>query len=333
MYKINPLAQSEVEGILAEAPQTPPSQDSVLSTRSSSSGRDPFTLLPEELCSAVAAYLPTPSVLNARRASRSFWLVFDSQHFWASRFKGNASERAWLFEVAQDLEVPGGIGRRDWRWLYHRTLDSRLGPGARNRTRIWRLIQHVADLLALSWNELPLNMPLPFQIPSLPEHESPSPPWIVAAGSIREWGKAFRQLHASCARSKVQRVAIPTDDISRITASTVCLGGSRYIAGLSLTATNGAVVHLGYRAASSERSLQVEGAALTGFNLAIGLGGIHALQCVSGSGLGRQESAWLGDPSNGPKTERLSRVTTSGQTMLLELGFDVRQSRFSPPFR
>jgi small ligand-binding sensory domain FIST len=65
---------------------------------------------------------------------------------------------------------------------------------------------------------------------------------------------------------------------------------------------------------------------LTGFNLAVGLGGIHALQCVSGSGLGRQVSAWLGDPSNGPRTERLGRVTTSGQTMVIDMGFDVRHN-------
>ncbi|KAK3294182.1 uncharacterized protein B0H64DRAFT_400073 [Chaetomium fimeti] len=321
-YRVNPLAHSEVEGILAEAPQAPPSRDSLLSIESSSSGRDPFVLLPGELCSAIAAYLPTPDVLNARRASRSFWLIFDSQQFWASRFKGKASERSWLFEVAQDLETSGGVGGRDWRWLYHRTLDAHLEPGVRNRKRIWGLVQHVADISTLSWNELPVVLPIPWQTSSLPENISPKRPWISAAGSIRAWGHKFSKLQQACARFKLQRVAMRMDVITQIAASTVRFGGCVYIAGLSLTAANGEVLQLGYKAGGREPSLQLQGAALTGFNLAVGLGGIQALQCVSGSDTERQLSAWLGSPHNVPRTERLRRVITSGQTMVLEVGFD-----------
>jgi len=324
IYSVNPLAFSEVEEILGETPQAPPTWNLLLSTRSSS-GQDPFNLLPEELCSAIVAYLPTPDVLNARRVSRSFWHVFDSQQFWASRFRGKSSERSWLFEAAEDLEGTSGIKRRDWRWLYHRTVDARLGQAARNRKRVWGLIRHVADILELSWNELPSEVPFPWQFPSLPEEESPRPPWVLAAGSIRGWGQDFSPLQKGCALLKIQRVAIPADGISQVAASTVRLGSSVYIAGLSLTATNGEVLHLGYRAAGSERSVQLQGAALTGFNLAVGLGGIQALQCVSGSDTRRQLSTWLGFPDDVPRTERLS-VITSGQTILLEFGFDVRQS-------
>lgn len=70
--------------------------------------------------------------------------------------------------------------------------------------------------------------------------------------------------------------------------------------------------------------MQLEGNTLTGFNVALGLGGIHALQCVSNSDTRRQLSTWLGFPNDVPITERLSRVTTGGQTIVLELGFDVR---------
>lgn len=136
LYSVDPLANFEVEGILTEAPRAPPPRDSLLCTGTPSSGRDPFALLPEELCSAIAIYLSTPDALSLRCASRSFWLVFDSQQFWASRFMGKASERSWLFEAAHGLEAPGGIRRRDWRGLYRRTINSRLTKGTRNRIRI-----------------------------------------------------------------------------------------------------------------------------------------------------------------------------------------------------
>ncbi|KAK4155856.1 hypothetical protein C8A00DRAFT_41589 [Chaetomidium leptoderma] len=248
---------------------SPPSRNLLLSTAGSSSGQDPFNLLPEELCCTIAAYLPTPDVLNARCASRSFWGVFDSQQFWASRFKGKISARSWLYEAAQDLESTGGIGRRDWRWLYHRTIDARLGQAARNRKRVWGLIRHV----------LPSELPFPWQSPSLPEEESPRP--LLAISTVR-------------------------------------LGRSVYIAGLSLTTTSGEVLRLGYRSASSESSLQLQGAALTGFNLAVNLGGIHDTQCVSGSGTIRQLSPWLGCPDDALRTERLS-VMTIGRTMGLRM--------------
>ena len=107
--------------------------------------------------------------------------------------------------------------------------------------------------------------------------------------------------------------------------STVRLGREGYISGLSLTVTNGEVVRLGYSTSRSEQSLELGGMTLTGFNLAVGLGGIQALQCVGTDSTGRHiRSAWLGFPNNVPITERLSRVTARGEMMMLELGFDVR---------
>jgi hypothetical protein len=54
-----------------------------------------------------------------------------------------------------------------------------------------------------------------------------------------------------------------------------------------------------------------------GFNVATGLGGIHAIQCIDQSGT---PSAWLGCPDDVPKTERLAIGT---RVTALEVGFDV----------
>ncbi len=340
-YSVSPLALSEAEGILAETPQDPPSQplaqSGIASPLPPSCGRDIFSSLPEELCTAIAAFLPTADVLSARLASRSFWNMFDSQQFWASRFRGLTSERSWLFEAAQELERTGGTRRRDWRWLYHRTTDAHLGPAAKNRKRVWGLIQHVAEILELSWswNDMPSDLPPLWTPPPLPEEASPGPSWILVGGSLRGFGEDFSPLEQGfIKRLNIQRVAIPADGISHITASTVRLGGSTYIAGLAFTAASGHVLRLGYRAAAvrDEPSVRLEGLSLTGFNLAVGTGGIHALQCVSGGDSINHSSSWLGCSEDAPRTERLSRVA-SAPAMVLEFGFDVREPLPAfPPF-
>lgn len=175
-YGVDPLAVAEAQQILADvhraAPgsQVPPITGS---TVTAPSGKDPFNSLPLELCSAVAVHLPTPDALNARLASRSFWPVFSSQQFWASRFRGS-SDRSWFFE-ARDLNDV-----RDWRWLYHRTTDGRIGPGLRNRKRIWGLIQDLAVILDLHWNGLPSELPSPW---TRPTQESRT--WVLAGGTCR----------------------------------------------------------------------------------------------------------------------------------------------------
>ena len=326
LYLVSPLALSEVDDILAEPPQARESRHMCPSQTPGSSlpGPDVFASLPEELCSAVAVCLSTDDVLNARLASRSFWNVYDSQQFWASRFRGADSERSWLFGAMEQPKGTGtgtGIPHRDWRWLYHRTTGARLGPAARNRRRVWALVQHLVKILDLSWNELPAELPFPLQFP---EEASPVPSEaLVVAGSIQSYATPYTLVNRA-RKPKLQRVVIPVDGILRIAASTVRLGDSEYLAGLSLTMASGHVLRLGYSAtAGSKCSVQLKGASVAGFNVAVGLGGIHALQCVSGSGTRRQVSAWLGCPGDAPRTERVSEMA-SGQAMVLDLSFDVR---------
>ncbi|KAL2193987.1 hypothetical protein P885DRAFT_71777 [Corynascus similis CBS 632.67] len=244
-FSADPLTVSEVVEILREEPTcTPPPSKEPFPTVSAVvlGGNDPFISLPTELCSAIAAYLETRDVLNARCA----------QQFWAPRFRGN-SDRSWLFEFRNHKDAI-----KDWRWLYRRTVDGRIRQAPRNRKQIWNLIQDLADVLELSWTELPSELP---------------PLW--------------------------RSLPLPRN----------------YITGIFLTTSTGETVRLGYRN-SSERSVQLSGE-LAGFNVAVGLGGIHALQCINRET--RESIPWLGCPDDVPRTERLSLGT---RIIALEAGFD-----------
>lgn len=300
-YSAEPLAALEVDEVLADTPRAAdiPRVTPGILPSTVSSGQDPFNMLPVEPCLAIALYLPTPDALNARLASRSFWPIFSSQQFWASRFKGGL-ERSWLFEVWHLNDV------RDWRWLYYCTTDGRIGRGLRNRKRIWGLIQHLAVLLELRLHDLELSPPWK---PPLEESRT----WVLAGGNMEEEPFEFSQLENGCRRFRSRQLAIP-GSVSQVSASTARVGNSAYIAGISLATAAGEVLRLGYQGAS-ERSIQVS--CLTGFNVAVGLGGIHAIQCIDGDA----PSTWLGCPDDAPKTERLAVGT---QITALEVAFDVR---------
>jgi hypothetical protein len=304
-YSADPLAVLEVAKILAETSRTP-SDNTFSSTRAAAgSGKDPFSSLPMELCSAVAEYLPTFDVLNARCASMSFWHVFHNRQFWASRFRGSA-DRSWLFE-ARDNKT----GSRDWRWLYHSTVESQIGQGLRNRKRIWALIQDIVVILRLEWNDLPSEPP-----------SEKNEDWVLVAGSMPEQQpEDFCQLEEGCRRLRSKRVAIP-DGISNLSASTIRVGNSEYIAGMSVSTAAEGSLRLGY---SSGQWRSVKLCGLAGFNLAVGPGGIRALQCIDGKT--GKPSAWLGSPNDTPKTERLAVV--GNEITALEVGFDVRTRSYT----
>ncbi|KAK3306367.1 uncharacterized protein B0T15DRAFT_395083 [Chaetomium strumarium] len=304
-YSVDPFPVAEVEQILTERPQAPP----VMFTSSSSvpkaaafPGHDPFNSLPVELCSAIAEYLSTSDALNARLSSRAFWHLFDSQQFWASRFKAG-SDRSWLFEVRNQKDG------RNWRWLYHRTALNRVKEGLLNRRRIWALIQGIKAILELRWRELPADLPPAWHLD--PEHEGE---WVLAAGSVREEPEGFSQLEEGCRRFKSQKLRI-AGHISRIAVSTVRLGSLEYIAGISLTTAAGEVVRLGY-SNTAERSVHLAG--LAGFRLAVGLHGIHGLQCIDAQTW--EPTAWLGNPDGAPRTER---AVGKAEVTALEVGFDA----------
>ncbi|SPQ17694.1 1c2a8415-dfe9-42a5-b2b2-c766cd78b923 [Thermothielavioides terrestris] len=148
VFSRNPYRVAEVDDILGRAPEEPPAPVKLQNSHPTSEAmRDCFAALPAEICAAIAMYLPVADMLRARLASRAFWPIFHDQQFWAAQFK-QSGERSWLFEARRDA-LP-----RDWRSLYRQTSDARIGPGLRNRQRVWRLIQGVVDILDLSWTDL-----------------------------------------------------------------------------------------------------------------------------------------------------------------------------------
>lgn len=301
VFSSDPYRVPEVDQILAEPLQGPPDTISA-APASVPTGWDQLSTLPTELFAAIAFYLATPDFLNARLASRGFWSIFYSQQFWASRFMPGA-ERSWLFEVRSAKQT------RNWRSLYRRTNDSRIGPGLRNRKRIWQLIGLIQDILSLGRIE-PLSSPV-----TTDQSGPATSSWTLVTGRL--WEKPdhgpFSLFNEGCRLFHRQTVVVP-QTLCRFTVSCVRVGESEYIAGISLTSTDGKAVYLGYRAANRQ---SFEASKISGFNLAVGSRGIQAIQCIARPGC---TSPWLGCPHDSPKTKRLV-VTACVEA--LEAGFDV----------
>jgi hypothetical protein len=91
-----------------------------------------------------------------------------------------------------------------------------------------------------------------------------------------------------------------------------------HITGMSITSATGGSIRIGYNAtlAYSEPSLELS--ELWGLQLAVGSGGIQALQCITSPT--NSASLWLGCPGDLPRTKRLAVAT---RITALEAGFDV----------
>ena len=309
VFSKNPYHTPGVDRILAEDPEQPPAFEQAAPSVSSQAltTTDCLASLPEQLCTAIAIYLPTADVFRARLASRAFWPVFYSQQFWASRFK-SSTDRSWLVEARNSSS-------RDWRWLYRRTNDAHISPGLCNRRRIWGLLQQVLDSQALVWRELP---------PTLPPRWLPDPVLrgadyrTEATGLLwRDGQKAGSKFHNGCQVFRTQSIAVP-DTLGRLSVFTIAFGDGQYIVGMSLSSTAGDSVHLGYRFPSQH---SVELTQLRGLRLAMGSRGLRALQCITGPE--DSEHPWLGSPDDAPQSERLA---VNDHIVGLDVGFDVSAS-------
>ncbi|KAK3311673.1 uncharacterized protein B0T15DRAFT_549385 [Chaetomium strumarium] len=298
-FGTNPWQVPEVNIILAEDPEQPPMFQQTASSFHTLS-IDCFVSLPQELCAPTAMHLPTADVLRAHLASRAFWPIFHSQQFWASRFK-YSPDRSWLFEARSSPPS-------DWRWLYGRINNAFIGPGLRNRRRIWGLLQEVPPILALAWNELP---------PVLPTIWSPDPGLspvdnrVEAAEPHRDTSKSTSDdFSNSCRIFRTQTIAVPAQ-LARISAHTFAFGDEEYIVGMSLTIKAGDTLCLGYRSPSAH---SVELSEIWGLRLAMGPRGLRVLQCITGQA--DSESPWLGSPDDIPLTERLVAADRIGCKMV-----------------
>ncbi|KAK4171839.1 hypothetical protein QBC36DRAFT_315417 [Triangularia setosa] len=116
--------------------------------------------------------------------------------------------------------------------------------------------------------------------------------------------------------------------VSRVTVFTIVVGPfTRHIASLLFLTTAGENFTVGYHApaghsGTKEQFLDLD-SPMTGFNIALGWGGIHALQCVTSSG-GLSSSTWIGCPHDTTKTRRLSSCLQVKR--FLDAGFDASQT-------
>lgn len=295
----NPYEAEEAHRLLIEAPEEPPSPKGPTSNATVPE-RDSFHALPEELRSAIAICLPTLDVLNLRLASHSFWTIFNSQQFWASRFK-HKSDRSWLFE-SQD-----GARLRDWRWLYHRTNNAHIGPSLQNRVRIWNLAQKVVAALDFQW----------IDSDSEQSQQRDAAHCLKVSGDLWESpsGPHYSHLDRGCFIRQMYRLTIP-EDLSMISIWSIPIGDMQYIAGLKFTAVAGDVRQIGYQT-TTEHSVGISG--ISGFKLAVGERGIQALQCINQSS---DTSHWMGSPGISLKTLRFN---VGERINDLDIGFDVSQ--------
>lgn len=303
----DPYNVAAPDRILDAEPEQPPAPQQAASSPATQ-GRDCFTALPKEICATIAMLLPTADVLNARLASRSFWSVFHSQQFWASRFKPG-SDRSWFWE-ALSSKTP-----RDWRSLYRHTHDARLtglAPCLDNRRRIWGLVLGIVDILNLSWNELPRDLASSWRPDSA---DTAVADWVRAEADVCPpvIGPNDRFIHG-CRVSRTQEISVP-GDLARFSVSTIAVGDGAFIAGLSLTTVSGDTIRLGYHS-STEQTVDLSH--VWGFRLAIGSRGIQAIQCITGPE--NSESPWLTCADDVPRTERL---VMGNQIVGLEASFDV----------
>ncbi|PNY29109.1 Uncharacterized protein TCAP_00984 [Tolypocladium capitatum] len=307
----NPYIVGDIQRLLSEEPQTPPGTTPVCSATTT---RDCFSRLPLELCIAIAGKLPTADTMNARLVSRAFWPVFDSQHFWASKFRDNGG-RSWLFE-AHDGQLLS-----DWRSLYHVTKPSRLSPALQNRARVWNLAMGIHPMLDLRREtSSTVFSPMP---------KSENVVWSDAAAAIAKPSRLTTcdWFEEGCLALHKEGTGIP-DRLFQLTVSFVYVGNVQYISGLRVIASSGKHAQLGYESGTFEHIRALSD--FQGFNLAVGPRGLRAIQVYRG----HEQSRWYGTPDDCPKTIRLAAV---GPVAGLEAAFDecklvsLAVSEQSPP--
>ncbi|KAK4203423.1 hypothetical protein QBC40DRAFT_24008 [Triangularia verruculosa] len=124
---------------------------------------------------------------------------------------------------------------------------------------------------------------------------------------------------AGCREFFHQRISIP-EDISKVSVSLVEAGTFSFISGISLSTSSGQTITLGHvdpnHGNEEENCTHLSPPGLKGFNIAVGLCGIHAIQCVGSSEVADE---WLGSPTNAPITRRLG---TGNGILALRCGFD-----------
>ncbi|KAI2629534.1 cyclin-like F-box [Hypoxylon sp. NC1633] len=278
----DPFDGTGIRNLLSAAMTYPPKGLTLLSKST-----DPFSRLPVELREMIAMSLRTQDALNLRLTSRSFLFLISNFVFWSSRFHFDG-ERGFLFEVREATTV------RDVNELLHLYRLSRRSvatPELLNRERVWKLAQGLVPIIQ------PLVENFRGQQPCL----SGSSRWVRIAGqeqktvSLLEWTAFW----GGCRPTTMIDLRIPNGAV-KIGIALVNTGIWDYVTGIRIVDRDGHEQMAGYAFDKNEIACDVT--ALHGFRVAMGPGGVRALQIMS---QGRQACRWIGRTDGVPQSERL----------------------------
>ncbi|EED24528.1 hypothetical protein TSTA_078830 [Talaromyces stipitatus ATCC 10500] len=298
---MDPMCGSNIEQLLHEQPQGIPFMDKDHPTAQVKRSVDVFSRLPPEIRDIIAYSLSVRDAANLRLASRSFFSVFANQQFWASRFSPD-SDRSWLFELWNKR------GYKAWRWLYRRTDDACLSPALRNRKRVWKLLEHLRDIVDLQWKENSQASISHVDIPGLKYRK------ITADVRLETPSDTRHYFDEGCRLLRQQNVTIPPQ-LSQVAVSTVQVGDIDYVSGMRFVSSEGTVTEFGYW--SGKKIYSTDVTSLEGFNVATGTRGIQAIQILDEK---EHTSQWLGSRDECPKTRYL---VVSKPIRTIEAGFDA----------
>ncbi|KAM3430203.1 hypothetical protein MY4824_007809 [Beauveria thailandica] len=255
-------------------------------TRPLAKDADPFLRVPWEICEMILANLPTRDALNLRLASRSFLPLFSSLSFWLSRFEPDG-ERGFIFEVEEER---GNWGVDALLNIHHNSKRSLATSAILNRQRTWNLARRLASLT---------------EIPTISNNSSQqtlgSREWIQIAGEEHIFDPAvqWKNFHKGCRSTTTTVVNVPPD-IIKIGITIINAGVWNYVTGIRLIGRDGDVHAAGY--VSKDRDVLCHLSQLHGLRVAMGPGGVRALQVV---GEGQQASKWIGSIEGVPQSDRL----------------------------
>lgn len=144
-----------------------------------------------------------------------------------------------------------------------------------SRNHILQAVQKVADLIKAN-SQVAVGSSVP------PWNATPAPDdgrWSMVAGSMQTLDFLLYPLPTACRELLNHRIVV-SDYILRVSVSTVEVGDFSYISGIALTSP-GHTITIGYMGPAEKQQHTYFGFNdLTGFRIAVGRGGIHAIQCT-----------------------------------------------------
>ncbi|KAK0701375.1 hypothetical protein B0T21DRAFT_379058 [Apiosordaria backusii] len=214
-----------------------------------------------------------------------------------------------LLRLLQDEDRPPNAAdpvASDFRQNTHTAREA-----SANRDHILKCVQRLVRIVELDRQDVGQSMASPWNNAPEPDDDR----WLTVAGGLEGVSPTF--FGFGCREFFHHRVAVP-EDISRVSVSTVEVGPFSYVSGVSLSTSSGQTITLGYMGPrDKEECTHLNPPGLKGLNIAVGISGIHAIQCVGSESTGPAD--WLGCPEKAPMTRRLG---SADGIVGLRFGFD-----------